>query len=180
MLVHAPLVVLTGPSGSGKSTICRFVADEARRRRIPAGGVTTASRMADGVRVGLDAVDVASGARVPLAELDRPTGGHVTGRWHFHEPAFAAGLNWCDRTPSTALLVVDELGPLELLDGRGWAPVVPGLATRLGPVLVAVRPALAGTLSSAIGPRAAVRVDVTPATREAATARVFAALGLVP
>lgn len=127
---------------------------------------------------GLDVVDVASGRRLPLAEFDRATGGPHTGRWHFHQDTFAAGLAWCETASHHALFVVDEIGPLELEQGCGWAPIIPRLAVHQGPLLVAVRPALADALLAALCPRAACRVDITPDTRDAAAAAVSVALGL--
>lgn len=173
-----PLVVIVGSSGAGKSTICRRVIDEWRRRGLSAAGVVAGARAGSPAGRGLDVVDVATGQRLPLAEFDRATGGPVTGRWHFHQDTLAAGLAWCAAVRPDALFVVDEVGPLELEQGLGWAPVVPRLAAHPGPALVAVRTALATALLAALRPRAAIRVDVTSDTRDAAASAVAMALSL--
>jgi len=172
----SPFLLLTGPSGSGKSTLCRRVLDVARRRGIGVGGVVAEVRATDGV-VGLDAVDVASGERVGLADFDRPTGGPVTGRWHFHPAAFETGLNWCRRVPAGDLLIVDEIGPLELAQGLGWAPVLPLVRAHAGPVIAVVRPSLVEAFASAMGERVTTRIDVTPDSRDMAFERALKALG---
>ena len=171
-------MIIVGPSGAGKSTICRRVVDEWRRRGLPAAGVVAEAREGLPADRGLDVVDVATGQRLPLAEFERATGGPVTGRWHFHEETFAAGLAWCAVVRPDALFIVDEVGPLELEQGLGWAPIVPRVAIHQGPALIAVRPALAGVLLAALNPRAATRVDVTRDTRDAAASAVATALGL--
>ena len=170
-----PCVVIVGPSGAGKSTLCRRVVDEWRGRELPAAGVMAELRHDT---PGLRGLDVATGRRLPLAEFDRATGGPNTGRWHFHQDSLAAGITWCETVPQHALFVVDEIGPLELDQGLGWAPIVPRLAAHQGPALVAVRPALADALLAALSPRPAFRVDITPETRDAAAAAVGVALGL--
>ncbi|MDO8835650.1 MAG: nucleoside-triphosphatase [Vicinamibacterales bacterium] len=171
-------VVIVGPSGAGKSTLCRRVVDEWRRRGLPGAGVMAELRHDTPDARGLDVVDVATGRRLPLAEFDRATGGPNTGRWHFRQDTFAAGLAWCETVSHDTLFVVDEVGPLELEQGLGWALLVPRVATHQGPALVAVRPALADVLLAALSPRLAFRVDLTPETRDAAVAAVRVALGL--
>lgn len=171
-------MVIVGPSGAGKSTLCRRVVDEWRRRGLPAAGVMAELRHDTARGRGLDVVNVATGRRLPLAEFDRATGGPNTGHWHFHQDSFAAGMAWCETISRDALFVMDEVGPLELDQGLGWAPIVPRLAAHQGPALVAVRPALADALLAALSPRPAFRVDITPETRDAAAAAVRVALGL--
>jgi nucleoside-triphosphatase THEP1 len=170
------VIVIVGPSGAGKSTLCGRLIHEAARRGIGVGGVVARTRLCDGLVDGLDVVNVATGERRPLAEFDRPTGGPVTGRWHFHEAAFADGLNWCRQVPPGALFVVDEIGPLELVQQRGWAPLVPVLAAHAGPVVVVVRPAFAEALIALLGGRTDIRIDVTPETRDRAAGRALAVL----
>jgi nucleoside-triphosphatase THEP1 len=177
MSALAPLVVVTGRSGVGKSTVCRRVVELARSRGITAGGCVTERRVHDCQGAGLDVVDVATDERRPFAELDRVTGGPSTGRWHFHPAAFVFGLAGCSRVPPEALLVIDELGPLELVQHEGWAPLVPLLRAHLGPVLVVVRPSLIAPFFSLVEGRNPDTVDVTPAERDTLPPIIFARLG---
>ncbi len=172
-----PVIVVTGPSGAGKSTLCRRVAQAAVARGRAAAGVSTAPRTPDTRRTGLDVVNVATGERLPLAEWERPTGGPSTGGWHFHQSGLDAGLAWCTAVPPGALLLVDELGPLELRQGLGWAPLVLRLRDHDGPAIAVIRPALVETFVGAVRPRTTATVRVDSASRDAALAVVRDALG---
>ncbi len=175
---RAPLLVVAGPSGAGKSTLCRGVAEAARHSGAPFGGFITERRTVNRSFSGLDLVNAATGERCPLAEWDAPTGGPSTGRWFFHDAAFVTGRAWCRDVASDALLIVDEVGPLELGQGAGWAPLFPRLDARPGPLVIAVRPSLAHALGRVLPSRPAETVSVDEGRREAALAAVLTRLGL--
>jgi nucleoside-triphosphatase THEP1 len=178
MSARAPLVIVTGPPGAGKSTVCRRVVELARTRGITAGGIVTVRRVEDRREAGLDVVDVATDERRPLAELDSVTGGPTTGRWHFHPAALAFGLAGCRRVPPEALLVIDELGPLELVQHDGWDPLVPLLHAHTGPLLVVVRPSLIAPFLVLAEGRNPDTVEVTHAERDALPLIIAARLGV--
>lgn len=175
---HAPLLLVAGPSGAGKSTLCRGVAEAARARGVPFGGFVTERRIANRPLSGLDLVHVVTGDRRSLAEWDAPTGGPSTGRWFFHDAAFDAGRAWCLDVAPDALLIVDEVGPLELGQGAGWAPLFPGLDARPGALVIGVRPSLADALGTVLPTRPAETVFVDEGRRESALAAVVTRLGL--
>src|SRR3990172_4008125 len=76
------------------------------------------------------------------------------------------GLARCRRVPPEALLVIDELGPLELLQHEGWTPLVPLLRAHIGPVMVVVRPSLIAPFLVLADGRNPDTVEVTPAVRD--------------
>lgn len=173
------IVVLTGPSGCGKTTVCQRTAQLAREAGRSVAGLLTLRRLADGQAVGLDVVDLSTGDRRALAERDRPTDGPATDHWHFHRGAVAWGSERIERIGQVDLLIVDELGPLELVRGEGWRGAIGALATgpdRLG--LAVVRPALVGRFVEDVGDRAPVSVvTVSPDTRDGLAASIVARLG---
>ena len=77
-----------------------------------------------------------------------------------------------------ALLVVDELGPLELVQGLGWAPLLPCCALTTAPSSSSCGRRSSRRSPPAMGDRAVTRIDVTPDTRDDAFERALAALGL--
>jgi nucleoside-triphosphatase THEP1 len=87
-------------------------------------------------------VDLSSGERRLLARMSLVTTGEQLGRYSFYPDAIA----WANEVLAAAvaarpdLLIVDEIGPLELERGGGLAPVLELLATgRARRALVVVR-----------------------------------------
>jgi len=100
-------------------------------------------------KVGFEALDVGSGERWPLARTDQDLGGSRVGPYSFAPAALARALRVLRRAISAGcdLLIVDEIGPLELEQGKGFAPILDLLPVE-GPThtLIVVRPALLGPL----------------------------------
>jgi nucleoside-triphosphatase THEP1 len=166
-------ILLTGRRGVGKTTICQAVAELARRRGYRPDGVITPALYAcpagwelgigngELTKVGFEAMDVGSGERWPLAHTDPSTtlrqgsgqgsghrqelGGPRVGPYGFDPAALARALRVLERAISAGcdLLMVDEIGPLELEQGKGFAPILDLLPVE-GPThtLIVVRPAL--------------------------------------
>ena len=149
----------------GKTTVCQAVADLACRRGYRPDGVITPALYACPERsrracpadwelgignwgltkVGFEALDVGSGERWPLARTDRELGGPRVGPYSFDPAALDRALRVLRRAISVGcdLLIVDEIGPLELEQGKGFAPILDLLPVE-GPThtLIVVRPAL--------------------------------------
>ncbi|MFN3334166.1 MAG: nucleoside-triphosphatase [Caldilinea sp.] len=140
------IILVTGAIGCGKTTYCRTEIDAARRAGLDVAGVLSPARFEQGVKVGIDALDLRSRELRPLAHLRSAAAdatGVVTQRWRFD----AETLAWANQALATAtpcdLLVVDELGPLELEQGRGWTAGLAAIDTRaFDAALVVVRHSL--------------------------------------
>jgi len=124
------LALVTGEIGCGKTTVCRRTLDLLRAQGIMPGGVLSPARLdAKGTKIGIDVLDVMTGERRPLARRV-PGGGETTGDYSFDERALA----WANARLQAAvaagpgLLVVDEIGPLELVRGGGLAALLKPLA----------------------------------------------------
>ena len=145
-------VLLTGERQVGKTTVCRRVAVLSRELGYePAGMLSPALLSRDGLPLAYHALMVSDGEQRLLARADGDLGGPCTRRYSFD----ADVLSWvigklrgaisqgCD------LLIVDEIGPLELEQGRGLAPLLSDLSTeRLPPLLLVVRPELTAQLQN--------------------------------
>ena len=155
---RAEIVILTGPSRAGKTTVCRRVVGLARRRGLSVAGVLTEDdRGPGGVTLQIvrdllsDDEHVLASARGDHSnDTTQPSGEGTSGpsaashlRWEFDSGGLAFG--WralcaaarlgCD------LLVVDQIGPLELRDRQGWTGVHDILRTeRYDLALVVVNP----------------------------------------
>jgi len=80
-------------------------------------------------RTGFTLVDLESGERVQLALKQNIDGWLPQGRFHFNPEALTRGRMILERAKKNreTILVVDEVGPLEL-DGKGWGPCLDELA----------------------------------------------------
>ena len=120
------LLILTGNKGAGKTTWCLELIAEAYQRRFRVSGVVSPAVMDGGQKVGIDLMDAYTGERRRLA-LFREEGspknrlekGLSTMDWIFDPSVAAWGNQILKGLVASDLLVVDELGPLEFLEGKG-------------------------------------------------------------
>ena len=124
--------LITGQVGSGKTTVCLKAWEMIRARGLAAGGILSPARHnASGAKIGIDVLDVATGRKKALADYEIG-GGRTIGPYTF-DPDILAWANARLRAAIQAapdLLFVDEIGPLELAHGKGFAPILPLLADR--------------------------------------------------
>ncbi len=158
------MLLLTGPRASGKTEFCRLLLP----RLMPPAISLLSLRSYDGERetgydLHLSSIPVLPGLgdfSAPLARLsslvDDHSGG-VVGPFSFSQPTFDRAIESVrvffqsvegdteggknDGFVPPPAVVLDEVGPVELSFGRGFAPVLPELL-RLERCVVVVRPAL--------------------------------------
>jgi nucleoside-triphosphatase THEP1 len=139
-------LILTGAIGSGKSTVAQRVLSLAKTAGLRCDGLVTPPRVdATGFKEGIDGIRLATGERRPLADRRVSEPGERCGIWRFYPGA----LDWALASLMEAivagpdLLILDEVGPMELLEGRGLSPTFPVLIqARIPLVLIIVREAL--------------------------------------
>jgi len=186
MKAEPTIVILSGKSGCGKTTLCAQVAALARARGLAVAGVLTPPRLADGRKVGLDVEDLRTGQRRSLAEAGAEPGrsiagstdGPATESWHFHADGLVWGTLVLRHATPCDLLVVDELGPLELIRDQGWTVGLDLLrAGRYRLALVVVRPELLPRLQERLDGMELLIITMTEANREALLGQIAALLG---
>jgi len=161
-LPHVPLVVVvTGRPGVGKTPAMRGTAAALRERGVPVAGFVQIPVWAEGGKGGYLVRDAGSGEEHTLAvKVGEGRGEHGT-PFRFEPAGFAFARGALERARAGSVLILDELGPVELRGG-GHMPAVrralarPGLAA----VVATVRPALVPSFLSQLAVPSAVVVDV--------------------
>lgn len=145
------LTLLCGPSGAGKTTYCSDAVRRARGSGLAVGGILSVSEPPDGERVRIVAVDLSTGEQRTLAEMGGSAAfdGPVSGRWQFSGCTIEWASDVLQHATPCDLLVVDELGPLELRRGEGLAVALDVIDNgAYGDSLVTVRPSALPILQS--------------------------------
>jgi len=137
------LALLLGDRHQGKTATCRRLAERLRARGLSVGGIIAPALFEAGRCVGYAVADLATGQSARLAIIDGP-GVERVGCFHLQSEGLALGraaLRQAVEWPH-CLVIVDEVGPLELAGG-GWSEQLDSLTVRKGLTLFTVRRPLA-------------------------------------
>jgi nucleoside-triphosphatase THEP1 len=111
------IFILTGPVDSGKTTFLKRVIEELKRQKIKLDGFLSEG-LKDQEKIGYDLLDLGGGKSVPFIRKSGRQDWQRIGPYFF----IPEGLSWAKkiilRSREADVLVVDEIGPLEL-SGRG-------------------------------------------------------------
>ncbi len=175
--VRARTVIVTGPTGSGKSPTVSSVVDELGTRGIPVVGFVQPAIVEDGEKTGFSLRDLGSGETAVLARRVASGDGAYGTSFEFFDEGFELGRRALLQIPPGAVLVLDELGPVELRGGGHWPAVARALTNAdLVGFVVVVRRTLVPALIEALDATDVVVVDLEHAGSEP-SARVIEALG---
>ncbi|PKO14974.1 MAG: hypothetical protein CVU39_12935 [Chloroflexi bacterium HGW-Chloroflexi-10] len=131
---ESELWIISGERLAGKTTLCAALVDGFRARGWKISGVRSPAVFAGGEKVAIDVEDLRSGETRRLAvRANQPqpaNPGEKPLQWSFDPTALAWGNEVLAGAVPTDLLIVDELGPLELLRGQGWVNGLDALDSR--------------------------------------------------
>ena len=171
------IVVLSAERGAGKTTACLRLVDLAREAGLAVGGIAAPARYdTGGAKTGIDVIDVAGGERRALAEIEPDPTRATVGEYRFHPEAeaWALGILLTSLDRPLDLVIVDEIGPLELFQGRGYAPVLERLSSaRCRSAVIPVRAPLAEALADRLRALAPVTIPLTLANRDDVPAQLL-------
>jgi nucleoside-triphosphatase THEP1 len=163
-------ILLCGEAKAGKTTACWKALPGLRALGIKIAGFVAPALLDErGAKSGIQMVDLVSGERQILARVARPGEPTTVGDYKMVDGA----ADWARNVLAAALLansdwlVVDEIGPLELHQGKGFAFALDPLADplRVPNGVVLVRQVLVGELAERLGRPDMTRVEVTEANR---------------
>jgi len=138
------VILLTGDSGEGKTTLVAETVACLRRRGITVGGVLAPGRWDHQHRSCFDVVDLIDGRMAPLSRrVPDAASGDAGTSFRFSPEGLCLGREALSaarlRKGGAAVVVVDEVGPLELA-GEGWFSAIESLVAEWsGPMLWVVR-----------------------------------------
>jgi nucleoside-triphosphatase THEP1 len=157
------IIILTGERGVGKTTVCREAVALAQAEGYACGGILTLAQP----DVELDVLDVSSGETRRLTLTPDAEPAIVQGRFRFDPDTMDWGNAALTRTPPCQLLVVDEVGPLELEQRKGWTKALDVLQIgNFALALIVVRPELLVRAQLRLPSSATAVLKVTPEDRD--------------
>lgn len=164
-------IVITGEVGVGKTTVCRRVVARLNRQGYTCGGILT-PKADDG---GIIVIDLQTGQEARLASLHFPYPGPRMGKYFFNPDGITFGQEAIRRGTSSDVLLVDEIGPLEL-SGKGFSQTLePVRAGRLENCILVVRKGLLGEFLTYWGGDVAL-FETTTGNRDELPQQVVSAL----
>lgn len=113
------IIVVTGDIGIGKTTVCQRVIEIVRSEGYGCGGILTHKASDKSIVI----EDIETGEKETLASIDNLNHGPRTGKYTFSSKGIEFGIQAIDRDTSAVLIVIDEIGYLELR-GEGFAKVL--------------------------------------------------------
>jgi nucleoside-triphosphatase THEP1 len=153
------VLVLTGPVHGGKTTFLARSLRAWRARGLVCEGFLSPAA-SDGTGDGYDLLEIGSGRRRPYLRSRGAAGAERVGPFLFVPEALERARAILREAPSGGLLIVDEVGPLELEGGGLWPVLREALAARPGPVLLVVRAGILDEVAARLAPPTPLVVDV--------------------
>jgi nucleoside-triphosphatase THEP1 len=120
-MTKAKILVITGEIESGKTSLCQEIITLANELGINSTGLISPGFFEGDEKIAIDAEDLSSGERRRLAVLKTAESSEVsTKRWSFDPETVCWGNQVLSASTPCDLLIVDELGPLEFNQAKGW------------------------------------------------------------
>jgi nucleoside-triphosphatase THEP1 len=109
------VIIVTGAIGAGKTTVCEKVINILRSSGCSCGGILTYKAPDESLTI----LDIQTGEKKALASTDKIYHGPHTEKYSFNTEAINFGIRAIDKGAASGILIVDEVGYLEL-GGEGF------------------------------------------------------------
>ena len=116
-MLEPRIVLITGERQIGKSTACTRLVEILQEQRLQVSGLITRRTGPDDLQV----TELRSGETYPLTVSRASDEGIPVGHFRMDDVAMARSAKALDASFPTQIFILDEIGPLELVQGKGWA-----------------------------------------------------------
>ena len=113
------VIIITGTRGIGKTTVCRKLIGIVQSQGYCCGGIITYKAPDKGIII----EDIQTGKSEALTSISNIYQGPRTGKYFFNPKGIDFGIQAIDKGASSDILLVDEIGHLELR-GEGFGKVI--------------------------------------------------------
>ena len=138
-MLEPRIILLTGNRQIGKSTACVSLVNMLRETDLKVTGLITLRTGSDDLAV----QEINSGDTYPLTLPLNSETGFLIGHFRFSTDALARTNRALDACFPTQVFILDEIGPMELVYGQGWARAITLLRHRKYRIaFIVVRPEL--------------------------------------
>ena len=126
------VIIITGEVHEGKTTFAQSVVNLLLREKIKVSGFLAIAMNENGERKGFNLYDIEKGESTSLCTVVKAENSAQTGKYYFNEETIKTGNAILDpeNLSETQLIVIDEIGPLEL-KGQGWSSAIDNLTRNL-------------------------------------------------
>lgn len=115
------IIIITGPKDTGKTRLCLRLIEILRQQERRVNGLVSPGLYQAGHKTGILAQDIASGEQKQLAFYDPGWDAQVPSRlWRFDMQVVEWGNQRLKKANNSEILIIDELGFLEMEQNRGW------------------------------------------------------------
>jgi len=116
-----PICILSGEENIGKSTLCKQIIEYGKSRNIAVSGIRSELEIVNNQKIAINSFNVKTDEMMNLAVYFPGWDKEKSERkWKFNREAINWGNDVLRRSVPTDLLIIDEIGYLELEKGEGW------------------------------------------------------------
>jgi nucleoside-triphosphatase THEP1 len=154
------VLILSGPVHGGKTTFLERRLPFWLARGLACDGFLSPVVIGPGGPSGYDLLEIASGRRRPYLRTEGPAQAERVGPYVFVPETLERARAIIRGAAGTGLLVVDEVGPLELQGEGLWSALGSALPGRTGTTLLVAREGIAAELAERFAPLGTAAFDV--------------------
>ncbi len=120
---------ISGPSGSGKTRVVEKLLQELSVVGFSCLGLYSPAVFENGVKTGINTRRIPGGETRTLARLAKPGDTNTVGKWWIDPDTITWAADYLNKQLACDAWIVDEIGPMEIEQQRGWHAVLKGLYT---------------------------------------------------